>query len=138
MEALLRWGHLAPTAPDTLPCHPFSEGNDPLLLRQPAAQHQEGGIPHIFFAGNQSQLEAREVRIEGTDNSDNSVLLLSVPRFAQSGGLCAMVNLRTRSVRGLRLDTSWLEETRSDPEDVDQMKDGHVESEIQDLYTKPK
>ena len=36
MEAILDWGHLAPTAPDTLSVYPFTT-DDPFLLRDGAA-----------------------------------------------------------------------------------------------------
>ena len=45
----LSWRHLAPTAPDTLTCYPFSD-DDPFVLQQ---------CPHILFAGNQQQFETR-------------------------------------------------------------------------------
>jgi DNA polymerase delta subunit 2 len=41
LERLLRASHLAPTAPDTLECHPFSE-IDPFVLNE---------CPHVLFAG---------------------------------------------------------------------------------------
>jgi hypothetical protein len=41
----LKWGHLCPTAPDTLPCYPYTE-NEPFVIRKDAP-------PHILFAGNQ-------------------------------------------------------------------------------------
>src|SRR5690606_6894879 len=43
LENTLRWGHLAPTAPDTLACYPFYY-EDPFVIEQ---------CPHVFFAGNQ-------------------------------------------------------------------------------------
>lgn len=43
MEQLLRWRHMAPTAPDTLPCYPFCD-IDPFVIRE---------CPHVFFCGNQ-------------------------------------------------------------------------------------
>ena len=43
MERSLQWRHLAPTAPDTLPCYPFCD-TDPFVL---------GECPHVYFVGNQ-------------------------------------------------------------------------------------
>ena len=37
----LMWGHLAPTAPDTLACYPFTT-TDPFVL---------GDVPDVLFAG---------------------------------------------------------------------------------------
>lgn len=58
MESMLRWRHVAPTAPDTLcnapwqgkikltlGCYPFQDC-DPFVLEE---------TPHIFFAGNQPE-----------------------------------------------------------------------------------
>lgn len=43
LESILDWGHLVPTAPDTLSSYPFAM-DDPFLLDEP---------PHVLFAGNQ-------------------------------------------------------------------------------------
>jgi len=43
MQQLLKWRHMAPTAPDTLPCYPFCD-IDPFVLRE---------CPHVFFCANQ-------------------------------------------------------------------------------------
>ena len=46
---MLRWGHLAPTAPDTLATYPFSD-QDPFIL---------DAAPHVLFAGNQPEFATR-------------------------------------------------------------------------------
>jgi DNA polymerase II small subunit/DNA polymerase delta subunit B len=51
MEALLRWRHLAPTAPDTLPAIPLSEA-DPFILT---------ASPAVFFVGCQPSYGTRLV-----------------------------------------------------------------------------
>lgn len=43
MEECLKWGHLAPTAPDTLGCFPYYN-DDPFIFED---------CPHVYFAGNQ-------------------------------------------------------------------------------------
>ena len=43
LQRVLEWGHLVPTAPDTLTCYPLSE-SDPFILES---------APHVFFVGNQ-------------------------------------------------------------------------------------
>ena len=43
LERVLEWGHLVPTAPDTLTCYPLSD-SDPFILES---------APHVFFVGNQ-------------------------------------------------------------------------------------
>jgi DNA polymerase delta subunit 2 len=63
LEKMLRWRHVAPTAPDTLctflvtagltlGCYPFQD-RDPFVLEE---------TPHIFFAGNQPQYGTRLVQ----------------------------------------------------------------------------
>ncbi|XP_053954084.1 DNA polymerase delta subunit 2 [Anastrepha ludens] len=42
LRSTLVWGHIAPTAPDTLACYPFVN-SDPFILYE---------CPHIYFAGN--------------------------------------------------------------------------------------
>jgi DNA polymerase II small subunit/DNA polymerase delta subunit B len=51
MEALLRWRHLAPTAPDTLPAIPLSEA-DPFIMT---------ASPAVFFVGCQPSYGTRLV-----------------------------------------------------------------------------
>lgn len=43
LHKVLEWGHLVPTAPDTLTCYPLSD-SDPFILES---------APHVFFVGNQ-------------------------------------------------------------------------------------
>ena len=49
LSRVLEWGHLAPTAPDTLSTYPFSD-TDPFVLDT---------APHVFFAGNQPDFQSR-------------------------------------------------------------------------------
>ncbi len=59
----LRWRHIAPTAPDTLSCYPFSD-MDPFILKS---------APHVYFAGNQPSFET--AMVEGTR-------VIAIPSFA--------------------------------------------------------
>ena len=54
LESVLRWGHLAPTAPDTLSTYPFSDG-DPFII---------DAAPHVLFAGNQPEFATKVARGE--------------------------------------------------------------------------
>ena len=80
LENTLRWGHLAPTAPDTLPCYPFS-ADEPFVL--PSA-------PHILFAGNQASFATKLV--EGAEGQ--RVRLVLVPTFATTHSV-VLVNIDT-------------------------------------------
>lgn len=51
MQLSLAWGHLVPTAPDTLTTYPFVD-RDPFVVTQP---------PHVYFVGNQPSFASRMV-----------------------------------------------------------------------------
>lgn len=42
LKSIVKWSILAPTAPDTLPCYPYTE-EDPFIIKR---------CPHVLFAGN--------------------------------------------------------------------------------------
>ena len=48
LESILEWGHLVPTAPDTLSSYPFAL-DDPFLLED---------LPNVLFAGCQPTFQA--------------------------------------------------------------------------------
>lgn len=80
LEDMLRWRHLAPTAPDTLPCFPFAM-TDPFVLAE---------TPHLAFAGNQPRYGTRLARLA----DGKRVRIVSVPSFAATR-TAVLVNLRT-------------------------------------------
>nr|POE51717.1 dna polymerase subunit delta-2 [Quercus suber] len=73
MEAMLRWRLTAPTAPDTLWCYPFQDG-DQFVLKE---------CPHVYLCGNQPSFETTV--IEGPVGQQ--VRLIAVPRFKETGEL---------------------------------------------------
>ncbi|XP_052701812.1 DNA polymerase delta subunit 2-like [Crassostrea angulata] len=81
LEKTLEWGHLAPTAPDTLGCYPFYK-EDPFIIND---------CPHVLFAGNMTKFDSKVFKGCG----GQEVLLVSVPRFSQTS-TAVMVNLRTQ------------------------------------------
>ncbi|KDD73042.1 hypothetical protein H632_c2601p0, partial [Helicosporidium sp. ATCC 50920] len=76
----LRWGHAAPTAPDTLPAYPYHDA-DPLVLE---------AAPHLFFAGGQPRFESRLVQHPG----GGATRVVAVPEFYKCPCL-VLVNLQT-------------------------------------------
>jgi len=86
----LVWGHLAPTAPDTLACFPFS-GKDPFVLTE---------APHLYFAGDQPAFETAVV--EGAEGQRTRVVL--VPRFDQTGQI-VLVDLGTLEAEVVQFGT---------------------------------
>lgn len=47
LKSMVQWSILAPTAPDTLPCYPYTEC-DPFLIKE---------CPHVLFAGNSPEYQ---------------------------------------------------------------------------------
>ncbi|KAI8468881.1 MAG: DNA polymerase alpha/epsilon subunit B-domain-containing protein [Monoraphidium minutum] len=95
MESTLRWRHLAPTAPDTLTCYPFTD-DDPFVLGGGggggggASGSGGGACPHAYIVGNQPEFATRLV----TGEDGQVVRLVAVPSFAATGAL-VLLNLRT-------------------------------------------
>jgi DNA polymerase delta subunit 2 len=71
MEAMLRWRLWAPTAPDTLWCYPYQEG-DAFVMKE---------CPHVFFVGNQPKFET--IQVEGP--LGQVVRVIAVPEFKKTG-----------------------------------------------------
>ena len=72
----LLWRHMAPTAPDTLPCYPFGD-SDPFVI----SPHY---LPHVYFAGGGGSYGSRWV--PGTGGAAGSgVRVVSVPDFSSTG-----------------------------------------------------
>ncbi|KAM0721882.1 hypothetical protein Q7P37_002807 [Cladosporium fusiforme] len=71
IEAMLRWRLWAPTAPDTLWCYPFQDG-DAFVMKE---------CPHVFFVGNQPKFETAVV--EGP--MGQAVRIVAVPEFKKTG-----------------------------------------------------
>ena len=82
-EATLRWRHIAPTAPDTLWCHPYFT-TDPFVLRE---------TPDLYIVGNQPEFRTKLVR-----ERDARCRIVLVPQFKKTGTV-VLVNLRTLDVR---------------------------------------
>jgi hypothetical protein len=69
----LLWRHMAPTAPDTLPCYPFAE-TDPFVIR-------DEEIPGIYFCGGTQGFATRS--IESCPNGAR-VRIICVPDFSKT------------------------------------------------------
>lgn len=97
MEKCMRWGHVAPTAPDTLGCYPYTE-SDPHILTT---------LPDIFIAGNMEKFITKTVDING-----HQVLLVSVPKFSSSKSI-VKINLKQLECQLVSFDTEmdpdWIE-----------------------------
>ena len=80
---LLKWKHIAPTAPDQLPCVPVIE-KDVLVMET---------IPHVFACGLANEFEVTEY---------DGVIVISVPSFQNSGSIVEF-NTKTREVKEIKL-----------------------------------
>ncbi|KAJ3173883.1 hypothetical protein HDU87_007293 [Geranomyces variabilis] len=76
----MTWAHLAPTAPDTLWCHPYKD-EDPFVINS---------RPHIYVVGNQPSYATKLI----DDEKYGTTRVVLVPPFATSKTL-VLVNLRT-------------------------------------------
>ncbi|XP_039146156.1 DNA polymerase delta small subunit isoform X3 [Dioscorea cayenensis subsp. rotundata] len=90
VERTLRWRHLAPTAPNTLGCYPFTD-KEPFLLES---------CPHVYFTGNQDRFETRV--IEGPQKQFTR--LICIPRFCETG-TAVMLNLKNFECHALSFST---------------------------------
>ena len=72
MEKTLKWGHLAPLAPDTLRMYPYLE-NDPLILDK---------IPDVYFTSGKNELSFKNIDMDIEDVKKN-ILLLNLPDFSK-------------------------------------------------------
>lgn len=113
LEATLKWQHLAPTAPDTLPCFPF-QNRDPFIL--------SGKVPEILYMGNSDDFTTKVITLE----DGITVRLVTVPDFSKTNKV-VLLDLATNECRSLTLsiDSDMMEvETNADSMDIDEdMKD---------------
>lgn len=89
MEAMLRWRLTAPTAPDTLWCYPFQDG-DAFVMKE---------CPHVYFVGNQPKFETSV--IEGPQGQ--MTRLVAVPGFRETGEVVLM-DLETLGVEVVKFE----------------------------------
>ena len=74
LESCLHWRLLAPTAPDTLACYPYTSVD-------PFVSVLRDSCPHILFAGNMASFQTRLVK--GTQGQQCRIV--GVPSFAATG-----------------------------------------------------
>ena len=86
LEMIVRFCHLAPTAPDTLGCFPFMM-RDPFVVTD---------CPDIMFSGDCDAFETR--LIDSPQYENKKTRLVCVPNFSKTG-VAALVNLKDFSCR---------------------------------------
>ncbi|KAI6653642.1 DNA polymerase delta subunit 2 [Oopsacas minuta] len=91
LESTLKWGHMAPTAPETLSCYPYDHSHlEPFIIQQ---------LPNIYFAGNQPEFKFKYYEPEG-----ESTLLILVPDFSIVN-TCVLVNLKNLECHSMSFAT---------------------------------
>lgn len=112
----LKWRHLAPTAPDTLWCHPFRE-RDPFVL---------GETPDLYIVGCMPEFSTQLVGGESKDGKmSRKCRVVLVPNFSETGCL-VLVNLRTLAVRCVNFTVAGMVAggTNSSEEQASDMQEG--------------
>jgi DNA polymerase delta subunit 2 len=89
-EATLRWRHIAPTAPDTLWCHPYFT-TDPFIIQ---------ALPDIYAIGCQPEYATSVVKDPASAGRCRVVL---VPRFKDTG-IIVLVNLKTLQAKKVKFE----------------------------------
>jgi DNA polymerase delta subunit 2 len=68
LENSLKWSHIAPTCPDTLPCYPYYD-EDPFIINQ---------CPHVYFcAQNDARFKTEVYKSENITFIDRVLLLIT-------------------------------------------------------------
>ncbi|XP_024027353.1 DNA polymerase delta small subunit isoform X2 [Morus notabilis] len=93
MERTLKWRHLAPTAPNTLGCYPFTD-MDPFLIEI---------CPHVYFVGNQDKYDTRLL----TGSEGQMVRLICIPKFCETG-IAVVLNTRNLECHALSFGTQFI------------------------------
>ncbi|KAG6878100.1 hypothetical protein C0992_008588 [Termitomyces sp. T32_za158] len=90
LESTLKWRHMAPTAPDTLWCHPYF-GVDPFIITT---------TPDLYIVGNQKRFATKVVADEDKNGQGSKARcrIVLVPEFSRTGVL-VLINLRSLHVK---------------------------------------
>ncbi|VEU21666.1 DEKNAAC102614 [Brettanomyces naardenensis] len=81
LESTILWQNVAPTAPDTMCCYPYS-GEDPFSLTE---------TPHVYVVGNQPKFETSILEVKLKNDQVARVSIICVPDFSETGQ-CVMMN----------------------------------------------
>ncbi|WAR62383.1 hypothetical protein PtB15_14B478 [Puccinia triticina] len=104
---MLEWGHIAPTAPDTLHCYPLRD-QDPFVL---------GQLPDVFFVGNQPAF-GTALRVFGPPEKPSRTRVVLLPRFSKTGTI-VLVHPTTLHTQAVRILPDFPLLDPSHPDDID-------------------
>lgn len=89
----LEWGHLAPTAPDTLWCYPF-KSTDPFVLKE---------RPDIMVVGNQPAYASAVYKFD-VEEEEHGCRVVLLPEFAKTKQV-VLLNLASLETKLVTIDT---------------------------------
>mmetsp|Transcript_22947 Transcript_22947/g.26169 ORF Transcript_22947/g.26169 Transcript_22947/m.26169 type:complete len:428 (+) Transcript_22947:70-1353(+) len=99
LKNTLRWSHVCPTGPDSVPTMPHAE-SDPMII---ATQ------PNLYFSGNCTKFQTEMVS-SLSNGSANSTRLVCIPRFAKTGEV-VLVNMNSLDCKLLRFEDDFSGDT---------------------------
>ncbi|KAJ8699719.1 DNA polymerase delta small subunit Cdc1, variant 2 [Pleurotus ostreatus] len=92
LESTLKWRHMAPTAPDTLWCHPYFSA-DPFIIQE---------TPDIYVVGCQKRFGTRLVSEDDDDDAGSrKCRIIMVPNFSETG-ILVLVDMKTLAVKTIK------------------------------------
>lgn len=114
LQSSLKFNHLVPTGPDTVPTFPFDK-SDPFII-----EHS----PHVYFCGNCEAFETKLIDVDvssesGADCGVSQVRLICVPSFAKTGQV-VLLKLKSMECSIIEFDDIV---TESNLEGVDDVHD---------------
>ncbi len=113
LESSLKFNHMVPTGPDSVPTFPFDE-KDPFVIHH---------VPDVYFCGNCEKFETKVVNVK-----DVKVRLVCIPSFVKTGQVILM-NLNSMQCKVIEFDDVVVDSNNDDVRDdngnvVDEKKTG--------------
>ncbi|KAF9496029.1 hypothetical protein BDN71DRAFT_1446729 [Pleurotus eryngii] len=91
LESTIKWRHMAPTAPDTLWCHPYFS-TDPFIIQE---------TPDIYVVGCQKRFGTRLVSEDDGGGGSRKCRIIMVPNFSETG-ILVLVDMKTLAVKTIK------------------------------------
>ncbi|KAG6821139.1 hypothetical protein H0H93_005359 [Arthromyces matolae] len=129
LESTLKWRHMAPTAPDTLWCHPYF-GTDPFIIT---------ATPDLYIVGNQRRFATKIVVDEDQtgEMSKARCRVVMVPDFSRTGVL-VLVNLRSLDVKTLTFGVQGMTGVGKNTEQQPEALPSSLTAPLESVSTAPK
>ena len=125
-ENSLKWRHMAPTAPDTLWCHPYFD-LEPFILPV---------TPDFYVIGNQPEFSTELIEEENEFEGKRRCRIVLVPEFSKTGAL-VLVNLRTLEATCTRIGTKGFAVKEKKAQELAEQRRREKEQEVKD-QTEPR